>query len=102
MALKTILFLAAFIACSAGALFIPLLGILGYVGHYNLGPERQWWGAPLNHLGLRYSYTLALMAVIGAAIHWRSLRYGKSLLVGQEWLVLAFLGIVWLSVLIGP
>jgi len=100
MALKTILFLAAFIACSGGALYMPLLGILGYVGHYNLGPERQWWGAPLNYLGLRYSYTLALMAAIGIAIHWRSLRYGKTFFVGQEKLLLAFLGAVWFSTLI--
>ena len=101
MALKTILFLAAFIACSGGALYMPLLGILGYVGHYNLGPERQWWGAPLNDLGLRYSYTLALMAGIGMALHWKSLRYGKPFLHSQEKLLLVFLGLIWLSTFVG-
>jgi O-antigen ligase len=101
MALKTVLFLAAFIACSGGALYMPLLGILGYIGHYDLGPERKWWGAPLNDLGLRYSYTLALMTAIGIAIHWRSLRYGKTFFAGQEKLLLLFLGAVWFSTLIG-
>ena len=99
MALKTILFLAAFIACSGGALFIPLLGILGYVGHYCIGPDRQWWAAPISHWGLRYSYTLAIATAVGIALHWRSLRFGKTFLVRHEWLILLFLGIVWFTTL---
>lgn len=99
MPLKTILFIVVFTACSIGALFTPLLGVLGYVGHYCLG-ERHWWLAPIRELGLRYSFTLALMTAIGIAIHFRKLRYGGSLFVRQEKLILVFLGLVWLSTLL--
>ncbi len=102
MPLRTGLFLGLFAFCAAGALVHPLLGILGYVGHYCLGPERQWWEAPIGHWGLRYSFTLAVATAIGMAIHWRSLRFGKSLLTRHEWLILIFLGIVWLSTITSP
>jgi len=97
--LKTVLFLGLFIVCTVGALYAPLLGVLGYVAHYCIGPERQWWEAPIGYWGLRYSYTLAIATAIGMAIHWRSLRFGKTFLVRHEWLILLFLGIVWLSTL---
>jgi len=45
--------------------------------------------------------TLAICTAIGIALNWRSLRYGKQLLRRSETLVLVFLGLVWLSVLIG-
>lgn len=103
MALKTILFLAAFIACSGGALFAPIMGVLGYVALYNLGAERQWWFAPIRALGLdlRCSLTLAVATGIGMALHWRSLRYGKPFLHSQEKLLLVFLGLIWLSTFVG-
>ena len=99
MPLKTVLFLGLFVVCTVGALWAPLLGILGYVGHYCIGPERQWWAAPISHWGLRYSYTLAIATAVGIALHWRSLRFGKTFLVRHEWLILLFLGVVWLSTL---
>ncbi len=101
MSLKTILFLVAFIGCCGGSLYMPLLGILGYIVNYNLAPDTKWWTAPLNDLGVRYSYSLALMTAIGIAINWRSLRYGKTFLVGQEKLLLLFLAVIWFSTLIG-
>jgi len=84
-----------FAAAAGGALFSPVLGVIGYVLHYDIGPERQWWNADLRMFGLRYSYTLAIMIGIGIALNFRSLRWGKALLVGQEKLMLAFLAIVW-------
>ena len=99
--LKTILFGLLFAICSMGALWAPIFGVVGYVAHYNIGPEAQWWHAPLNGLGIRYSYTLALLTAFAIAVHWRRLGFGKSLLLGQEKLLLAFLGMVWLSVILG-
>ena len=81
MAIKTLLFLGLFVLCSVGALFVPLLGVLGYVAHYCIGPERQWWSASIKPWGIRYSYTLAMCTAIGIALNWRSLRYGKRFFV---------------------
>jgi len=100
--LKTILWGGFFVVTAAGALWNPLLGIIGYVGHYCVGPDQQWWNAPLRPLGLRYSFTLALTTAAGMVLHWPKLRFGRELLTRQEKLVLLFLGLVWLSVLIGP
>jgi len=97
MPLKTIVFIIAFAVCTVGALFAPLLGVLGYVGHYILGPDRQWWEAPISHLGIRYSYTLAIATAIGIALNWRKLRFGRSLFTRHEWLILLFLSIVWFA-----
>jgi len=97
MPLKTILFIIAFAVCTVGAIFTPLLGVLGYVGHYMLGPDRQWWEAPIGHWGIRYSFTLAIATAIGMALNWRKLRFGRSLFTRHEWLILLFLGIVWLA-----
>jgi len=97
--LKTVLFLGLFVVCTVGALYTPLLGVLGYVGHYCIGPDRQWWEAPIGRWGIRYSFTLAIATAIGMAIHWRSLRFGESILTRHESLILLFLGIVWLSTL---
>jgi len=102
MSIKTILFALCFFICSGGALFLPLLGILGYILHYNLGPETKWWAGPLNSLHIRYAYTLAAVTALGMIIHWGKLRFGKSLLLRQEKLLLLFLGVVWFSVWIGP
>lgn len=102
MPLRTILFLALFAVCVVGSLYTPLLGVLGYVAHYCIGPDRQWWEAPISHWGLRYSYMLAVATAIGMALHWRRLRFGKSILTRHEWLILLFLGVVWFSTLISP
>jgi len=99
MPVKTVLFIVVFTACSLGALFTPMIGVLGYVGHYCLG-ERHWWLAPIREWGLRYSFTLALMTAIGIAMHFRKLRYGGSLFVRQEQLILLFLGLIWVSTLL--
>jgi O-antigen ligase len=102
MPLKSILFLGIFAACVVGALFNPLVGILAYVFHYSIGPERQWWAGAVRHLGIRYIYTLALVTAISMAIHFRELRYGTRFLLGHEKWILVFLGAIWLSVAISP
>ncbi len=99
--LKTLLFLAGFVAATVGCLWFPLAGVLGYVLHYSIGPERQWWEAPISHLHLRYSFTLAAATAIGLLLHHRKLRWGDRLLTKQEVLMLVFLGVVWLTFLMG-
>lgn len=101
MGLRTILFLLAFATATLGSLFNPLLGVFGYVLHYDLGPERQWWAAPIGYLGIRYSLTLAVATAIGMAIHWRRLQYGEKALLLHEKLMLLFLAVVWFSTLVG-
>ena len=98
--MKTLLFGGLLLLCTVGALLDPVLGILGYMGHYCVGPDRQWWAVPINRLGIRYSYTLALVTAVGIVLNWRRLRFGRFLL-GQEKLMLLFLGVVWLALLIG-
>lgn len=101
MSPKTVLFGSGLFICIAGAPFLPILGIIGYVLHHNLGPEEQWWASPINRLEIRYSYTLAIVTAVGLALNWSKLRFGKSLLISQEKLAVLFLGVIWLSVFIG-
>ncbi len=101
MSLKTILFAGLFAVFAVGALFNPVLGILGYMLHYTVGPERQWWHAPLSPLGMRYSLTLAVMTAIGIAMNRHRLKFGE-LLTRQEKLALLMLGLIWVLTLAGP
>lgn len=102
MPLKTILWGGFFAATCLGALWSPIWGIIGYVGTYSTGAQRQWWEAPLSPLGIRYYFTLAVFTAVGIALNWSRLRFGKSLLHRHEKLLLLFLGIVWLGALLGP
>jgi O-antigen ligase len=79
-----------------------MLGIYGYIAHYSIGPDRQWWAQSIKHWGLRYSFWLAIFTAMGVAINYRSLRYGRRLLTGHEKLLVLFLAMIWLSWLIGP
>lgn len=99
---KTLIFAALFVLCTVGALGMPLLGVLGYSGHYIIGPESQWWEKPLQGFGVRYSLVLAVATFAGMMFNIRGLRWGKSFLSGQEKLLLLFLGMVWLSTLLSP
>jgi O-antigen ligase len=101
MAIKTILLLGVFAICAVGALVEPMLGVLGYMGHYCTGPETQWWSAPVRYWGIRYSYWLALATAVGLILHRHRWAFGKTWLTGQETMMLLFLGITWLSVAIG-
>lgn len=101
MGIKTTLFLLIFLVCCGGALFMPLLAVLGYVAHYVIGPETQWWAAPLKPYDIRYSLTLAVMAAVGIALHWHRLRLPGPTFSRQEWVMLLFLAIAWFSTLVG-
>jgi putative inorganic carbon (hco3(-)) transporter len=101
MALKTILFLALFAVCTVGAFNAPLLGVMGYIAHNIISPERQWWAVSLRQFDIRYSMTLAVMTAVGIAVNWNRLRPSGPLLGRQENLMLLFLGLVWLSTMLG-
>jgi putative inorganic carbon (HCO3(-)) transporter len=100
--MRTLLFAVMLAIAYAGSFIEPIWGILGYVGVYSVGPQRQWWAAPINALGLRYSLTLALVVAAGMFLNWGNLRYGRRFLCDHEKLILLFLGIVWLLVVVGP
>ena len=101
MPLKGIMFIGLFLLCAGGALFLPCLGVYGYISNYCIGPVSQWWAAPFSGLGIRYSLTLALTTAIGMLLQRDKLRFGESFLQWQEALMLLFLGIVWLSTFMG-
>jgi probable O-glycosylation ligase (exosortase A-associated) len=101
MPLKGIIFIGLFLLCAVGALFLPYLGVYGYIADYCISPAHQWWEAPFSRLGIRYSLTLALTTAIGMLLQRDKLRFGESFLQRQEVLMLVFLGIVWLSTLMG-
>ena len=102
MALKTILFIGLFLAACAGTFFGPIWPMLGYVAHYCIGPERQWWHGPLAGLGIRYSFTLGALTAFAIFLHAGHLRFGHSPFCWHEVLLVFFIGAVWLSVLLGP
>jgi probable O-glycosylation ligase (exosortase A-associated) len=98
---KTVLFLGIFGFCSAGALFLPQLGVYGYIADYCIGPASQWWEAPVSHFGIRYSFTLALCTITGFVLQNSKMRYGWSVFYKQEVFLLFFLGILWFSTVTG-
>jgi O-antigen ligase len=100
--LKGLLFLGLFLFVALSALFAPYLGVYGYIADYCLGASNQWWGKAIAHLGVRFSFTLALATALGMLLNWGKLSFGDQLLTRQEKLLLLFLFIVWFSSLINP
>jgi len=82
--MRTHLFTALLVFVCVGSFIEPIWGILGYVGIYSGGPQRQWWAAPINHLGIRYSLTMVLVIAAGMFFYWGKLRYGRRFLGDQE------------------
>ncbi len=101
MPLRAIAFLIVFLFLSGGALVEPVFGILGYMAHYIIGAEKQWWHAPLNSLGIRYSLMFATLTFVGIVLNRNKLNF-KTLLVRQEVLALAMLFWIWVLYFITP
>ncbi len=101
MGLKVVLFAGIFGLVCITTLANPLIGILGYLGHYHVYPEDQWWGEVLKSKGIRFSFTIALLTGISFLIHFRKLRFRK-LLIAQESLLLIFVGLLWLVFFVEP
>ena len=103
MGLKTILFGGLLGAAVVVGLFAPIWAVLAYVVDYSLGSASQWWSLPLRQMGIRFSFSLAIAALLGTFLNYSRLKlnFGRSALLSQEKLILLFLGIVWLSLLFG-
>jgi|LSQX01.1.fsa_nt_gb O-antigen ligase len=100
MALRTLIFALVMTGCAVGVLSGAIWPLCGYILHYSVGPERQWWAAPINQLGIRYSLSMAALALAGFMIHYSKLRFGSQLLSRTEKLMLAFLALIWLLALL--
>ncbi|WP_182870596.1 O-antigen ligase family protein [Rhodopirellula sp. JC639] len=102
MGIRTLLWAGFFFGTCIAAFANPIWGLIGYIGHYTVGPESQWWALPVNSLGLRYSFTLAGCTAIGIFLHRMKSTFRGGLLHNQQKLILVFLGIVWMTTLISP
>jgi len=101
MPLRTIFYLTALIlGCSASIFYTPLIGVLTYIVAYNIAPTNQWWGSPLQSLGIEYGKLVAASILFGMLIHRDKLRY-KKLIHKQEFLLMLFVILVWLSHFLG-
>ncbi len=94
-------YLGLFGLAMLGAIFYhPIVGLYAYLVTYNINPMGQWWGGFLPEWAMRYSYWLVIATTLGVIIHWSKLKF-VTFLERQEVLLLLFLGIIWLSVLVG-
>lgn len=100
MGLRTLLWAGFFFATAIAALWNPIWGIVGYMGHYTIGPESQWWGRPMNSLGLRYSLTLAGCTAVGIFLQRNEIPFQGGIFHSQQKLILVFLALVWLTTLL--
>ena len=99
--LKTIFYIILlFFGIIGSTAYHPMIGIIGYLFTYNINPIGQWWGLPLLKWGIRYSLFLAVATGLGIILHRSKLRFNK-LLENQEILLIIFLGLIWLSILLG-
>ena len=69
--------------------------------HYIVGAEKQWWHAPMNPLGIRYSFTFGIMIAAGIFLNRDKLRF-RRFLERQEILALLFLLLIWILYIFGP
>ena len=95
MPIKTVLFLIAFVVSSGAALYIPIIGIIGYIAHYHIWPEAQWWGEPMRAYGLRLSATFFGVALIGYLLNIGSRRLYKTRFSSQEALFVVTILLLW-------
>jgi probable O-glycosylation ligase (exosortase A-associated) len=99
--IKTVIYLILLaIGVIGGVIYHPLIGIIGYMLTYNINPAGQWWGSVVVDWGIRYSLILATATAVGILLQRRKLVY-KRFFETQEVLLIVFVGLIWLSLLIG-
>lgn len=74
MGIQSAFFMTAFAVLIVAAIFNPFWGILAYMGHYYIWPEKQWWGELLASSGLRVSLTISVVTGASVIIHWSKLK----------------------------
>ena len=101
MPLRSVAFLLYFLGSSAGALAIPMLGVVCYLVLYHVYPQTTWWGTPLGFLGIRYSFVCGCCLLIGTTLNLNRQPLGRTLVHPLEWAVLGLLLIFILSTMTG-
>jgi putative inorganic carbon (HCO3(-)) transporter len=89
--LKTILFLASFLAACGISLYYPIVGLVNYIVLYQLMPWDRWWGRPLDELGIRYSLWAAMAMTLGVILNWHTRRMPRPHRFLNAWEVVAIL-----------
>lgn len=102
MGIRTVIWAGFFFGTCIAAFWNPVWGIIGYIGHYTVGPERQWWAGPVNQLALRYSFTLAACTAAGILLTRARVTFRGGLLHPQQKLILIFFAIVWIMTIFSP
>jgi O-antigen ligase len=101
VAIKTILLLLGFFFSSVGALFVPLIGVIGYILHYQFWPDNHWWGREISDWGLRYAFTIGVCLLLGTLLNKQKLALGGKAMRTHEWLLILFWLVAMLSLLTG-
>jgi len=100
MSFTVVLIYTIFIVLFVGALWKPILGVLGYLSIYMLYNPHIWWGATFVHYLPRPSFAAMLFLTVGAFIHREKLNWSFSrreielyLFLVTVWFVSLFFGI---------
>jgi len=97
MALTTLFIYAVFLSLFAGALWRPILGVLGYLAIYLLYNPYIWWGAGIAQHLTRPSYFAVIILVISCFLHRHRLDWKIS---RREIEFYLFLAIAWFTSLV--
>lgn len=97
MPLTVLLVYTVFICLFIGALFRPILGVLGYLAVYVLYNPDIWWGATFGQHLPRPSFVAVIFLITGSLLHAKKLNWTFS---RREIEFYLFLGAVWLSSLV--
>lgn len=94
MSFTIVLIYTVFVVLFIGALWRPILGVMGYLCIYMLYNPQIWWGASLVHYFPKPSFMAMFFIVMASLIHPRELNWTFS---RREIEFYLFLGAAWLS-----
>ena len=99
MGLQSAFFLTTFAVLIIASVANPFWGVLAYMAHYYVWPEKQWWGEMLAAAEIRVSLTVSAVMIVSTVAHWSRLR---NRLVGplfhsQELLFWAYISVIGLA-----
>ncbi len=99
MSLTGLLVYTVFGVCFIGALWRPVIGIIGYLAVYLLYNPNIWWGRQISQVIQRPSFIAVVFLVIGCVLHKDQLHWHISrreleiyLFLGMAWIVSVFFG----------
>ncbi|MEX2286548.1 MAG: O-antigen ligase family protein [Planctomycetaceae bacterium] len=99
MGLQSAFFLTAFAVLIVAAVVNPFWGIVAYMAHYYVWPEKQWWGELLASAQVRVSLTIGVVTIVSTVAHWARLRERLvgPLLHSQEVLFWSYIAVIGLT-----